>query len=393
MTCFIHTADWQLGKPFANIGDQHKRSLVQQARIDVLKRISHLVKEHQASFVLVAGDLFDTNSPDKSTVATACGAIGRMEVPVIVIPGNHDHAGAGSIWEQEFFQREQSALAPNLHILLDSKALELDDAVIYPCPLQRRSEAVDPTAWLRDSDVLQAGAANKPRVVMAHGSTQAFISVDDDDESMGMTSNRINIDRLPIGEIDYIALGDWHGTKQVGTKAWYSGTPEIDHFPKGEDNHPGQTLIVKTQRGESPIVEVVATGRLNWLETTFDFSNDDSIDQFSCQMSELFGQRTNEDLLKLTLTGSLGIEATSQLEALLESFEARLLRLKLKNNTAIAPSEVELDQLTRSTYDPLIASVAQQLVDFDNQPDSESAAIASLALRMLYSAAHRDVRS
>lgn len=393
MTCFIHTADWQLGKPFANIDDQHKRSLVQQARIDVLKRISHLVKEHRASFVLVAGDLFDTNSPDKSTVAAACSAIGQMEVPVIVIPGNHDHAGAGSIWEQEFFQREQSALAPNLHIILDSKALELDDAVIYPCPLQRRSEVIDPTAWLRESEVLQAGAANKPRIVMAHGSTQAFTSVDDDDETMGMTSNRINIDRLPIGEIDYIALGDWHGTKQVGTKAWYSGTPEIDHFPKGEDNQPGQTLLVKTQRGENPIVEVVSTGRLNWQETAFDFSNDDSIDQFSRQMSELFGQRTNEDLLKLTLTGSLGIEATSQLEALLESFEARLLRLKLKNNTAIAPSEIELDQLTRSTFDPLISSVAQQLVDLDNQPDGESAAIASLALRMLYSAAHRDVRS
>jgi len=29
---FIHTADWQIGKPFAGIGDAHKRSLVQQER-------------------------------------------------------------------------------------------------------------------------------------------------------------------------------------------------------------------------------------------------------------------------------------------------------------------------------------------------------------------------
>ena len=87
---FIHTADWQLGKPFANISDQHKRSLAQRARLDVLKRINDLVKEYQASFVLVAGDLFDSNTPDKSTVAAACSAIGQMEVPVIVIPGNHD---------------------------------------------------------------------------------------------------------------------------------------------------------------------------------------------------------------------------------------------------------------------------------------------------------------
>ena len=37
---FIHTADWQIGEPFAGIGDAHKRSLVQHERIEVIKRIS-----------------------------------------------------------------------------------------------------------------------------------------------------------------------------------------------------------------------------------------------------------------------------------------------------------------------------------------------------------------
>jgi DNA repair exonuclease SbcCD nuclease subunit len=44
--------------------------------------------------------------------------------------------------------------------------------------------------------------------------------------------NRITLERLPSSEIDYIALGDWHGIKQVNQKVWYSGTPEIDRFPK-----------------------------------------------------------------------------------------------------------------------------------------------------------------
>jgi DNA repair exonuclease SbcCD nuclease subunit len=387
MTCFIHTADWQLGKPFADISDQHKRSLAQRARLDVLKRISDLVKEYQASFVLVAGDLFDSNTPDKSTVAAACSAIGQMEVPVIVIPGNHDHAGAGSIWEQAFFLREQSALAPNLHILLDNKALELDYAVIYPCPLKNRSHADDLSAWLRDSEVFRAALSNKARIVMAHGSTQVFQSEGDDDEITILSSNRIDIDRLPMDEIDYIALGDWHGTKQVGLKAWYSGTPEVDRFPKSEENQPGQTLIVQSKRGENPIVKVVATGHLNWQEATFEFSNDDSIEQFARQMNDLLSQRVNEDLLKLTLAGSLGIAATSRLDALIESLEARLLRLKLKNNATIAPSEDELDQLMHSISDPLISSVAQQLLAQNNQANSETAIIASLALRMLHSAA------
>jgi len=389
MTCFIHTADWQVGKPFARIGDPHKRSLVQQARIDVLDRIGSLAQEHQARFVLVAGDLFDTNTPDRSTVAAACGAIGRIGVPVIVIPGNHDHAGAGSIWEQDFFLREQAALAPNMRILLNCEALELEDAVIYPCPLQRRSHVVDPTAWLRNSEAFQTGAPDKPRIVMAHGSIQAFHS-DDEDETMGLSSNLLNIDRLPMDEIDYVALGDWHGTKQINSKTWYSGTPEIDRFPKGTDNQPGQTLVVNAQRGKNPIVDVVKTGRLNWQETVFELGSDDSIEPFKQQMNELVAQRTNADLLKLTLTGSLSITATSELDALLESYDARLLRLKLSNHTTIAPSEEELDQLARNDLNPLISSVAQQLIDLKNQPDSEKAETAALALKMLYAATRQE---
>ena len=392
MTCFIHTADWQLGKPFAHISDPHKRSLIQQARIDVLNRIAALVQEHQAGFVLVAGDLFDTNTPDRSTVAAACSAIGQMAIPVIVIPGNHDHAGAGSIWEQDFFLREQTALAPNMRILLNCEAAELEDAVIYPCPLQRRSHVIDPTAWLRNLEVFRTDTPNKPRIVMAHGSTQAFHS-DDDDELMGIASNLLNIDRLPMDEIDYVALGDWHGAKQVNSKTWYSGTPEIDRFPKGTDNQPGQTLIVKAQRGGNPIVEAIPTGRLNWQESAFEFSSDDDIEPFKQLMNDLVAQRTNADLLKLTLTGSLSITATSQLDALLESFEARLLRLKLSNQTTIAPSEEELDLLARNDLNPLISSVAQQLIDLKNQPDHEKAETAALALKMLYSATRQEMNA
>jgi hypothetical protein len=36
---FIHTADWQIGKPFVGIADAHKRSLVQQERIEAIERI------------------------------------------------------------------------------------------------------------------------------------------------------------------------------------------------------------------------------------------------------------------------------------------------------------------------------------------------------------------
>ena len=250
---FLHTADWQLGKPFAGIKDPQKRARVQQERLAVLDRIAEAAREGGAQFILVAGDLFDSPSATKATVAAACSALGRMAVPVLAIPGNHDHGGPGSLWEQEFFKRECAALAPNFRLLLTADPVELEHAVIFACPLLRRAESTDPTAWLRDPDITSSSAPDKPRIVLAHGSVQGF-GGDSDDEESPVGSNRIDLTRLPAGAFDYIALGDWHGTKMISSHAWYSGTPEPDRFPKGEANEPGHILRVSATRAALPWV-------------------------------------------------------------------------------------------------------------------------------------------
>src|SRR5882757_5058916 len=99
MSKFIHTADWQLGKPFAGVDDAGKRAVLQNERFAAIKRLGELAKERAADFVLVAGDIFDSHRPTKATVAAACGAIGSIGIPVYAIPGNHDHGGAGGVWE------------------------------------------------------------------------------------------------------------------------------------------------------------------------------------------------------------------------------------------------------------------------------------------------------
>jgi hypothetical protein len=89
---FLHTADWQLGKPYARVTDDAKRARLQSERFECLKRIANAVRQHQASFVLVAGDLFDSPSPLDSTVAMACEAIGQMGVTLLSVPGGENEA-------------------------------------------------------------------------------------------------------------------------------------------------------------------------------------------------------------------------------------------------------------------------------------------------------------
>lgn len=385
MVTFIHTADWQLGKPFASIKDDSKRHSLQQERLEAIRRLAKIASTCQASFVVVAGDVFDSSHATKATVSAACLAIGSVGIPVLVIPGNHDHGGPGSIWQQDFFKREQQDLAPNLHILLSPLPVILENAVIFPAPLLRRHESNDPTAWIRSSIETGEFPADLPRIVLAHGTIQGFGSNQQEDEGESSVANWIDLTRLPLNDIDYIALGDWHGTKQVGHKAWYSGTPEIDRFPKGEGNDPGNILKVTAIRGEAPLVEIIPSNRYQWKELSFHFSDDQSLHLLLSQIDELLVQQPHDHLLSLSLTGSLGIEASGRLEKILESLESRLVRLKLDHRVAIAPSDSEIIDLTQRAADPLISIVASQLVS-KMEGDHEDAAIACLALRELHAA-------
>ena len=190
---------------------------------------------------------------------------------------------------------------------------------------------------------------------------------------------------MPESEIDYIALGDWHGAKQVSAKAWFAGTPELDRFPKGGDHDPGNILVVEVQRGGVPQVAKSVTASLQWHEMAFDLADDAALNELEDRLVALLGQRTNKDLLRLILTGSVGIEASNRLEQILESLSARLLRLKLVNQTLIAPTEEEIKALTQRGTDPLIANVAKHLIE-QSDGDDEDAQVARIALRELHAA-------
>jgi DNA repair exonuclease SbcCD nuclease subunit len=379
---FLHTADWQVGAPHARVEDAEKRALVRRERLAVIARLGEAARAHGADFVVMAGDLFDSPRPERATVSAACSAIGALGLPVYVIPGNHDHGGPDSLWEQPFFLQERAALAPNLHVLLRQEPVELEDAVLLPCPLLRRHELQDTTAWLRSLDFNAFGG--KPRIVLAHGSVQEFGPAGDDDEADG-ASNRLEINRLPLEEIDYVALGDWHGLKQVGPKVWYAGTPEPDRFPR--NNEPGHVLLVTVERNAGPRVEAVKTGRLRWHNLEFDFAADADLDRLESVLAEATQSRAGEDLVRLTLRGSLGMTARAALEQRLDTWRARLLRLRLHDQVRLNPSTNEMESLTQRSDAPLAARIATRLLEESRSSDPEVAATALAALRELHAAA------
>jgi len=389
---FLHTADWQIGKPFASIGDPAKRARVQQERIEAIRRIGGVVRERRAGFVVMAGDLFDSPTPANATVAAALGAIAALEVPVYCIPGNHDHGGPDSLWEQPFFKSEHRRLAANFHLLLEPGPVVVDapgadggpaSVVLLSCPLRRRHEARDPTAWIRELDFTPFG--DRPRIVIAHGSTTVFApggssaggagggfigpgstSQADDEEPAVGGMNTLALDRLPLAELDYLALGDWHGFLAAGSKACYSGAPEIDRFPK-PGQRPGHVAVVTVARGAEPRVEPVATGRFRWLVHSAALGADGP-QEFDDWLTEATrpvaaGQAGFDACLaRLELSGSVSLAERAELDRIIESWAARLLRLDLDDQTVLSPSPAEIRELAERPGDPIIACVAAELI-------------------------------
>lgn len=380
-TTFIHTADWQLGKPFAGVRDEAKRSRLQQERIAVIGRIGEEARKSGAAFILVAGDMFDSATITRAVVSEACAAIGAIGMPVLVIPGNHDHGGPGSVWEQAFFRRERDELAPSLQVLLTPEPLELEGAIVFPCPLLRRHESIDPTAWVAASLGDGDGPGARPRIILAHGSVLGFGAPPEEEEDAGFP-NLINLNRLADLPADYVALGDWHGTKSVGPRAWYSGTPELDRFPRGEDHRQGVVLYVTVEPGASPIVEPIVTSEMQWHDLIVRVNGDASLEELESRLADLSGRRAAQTLVRLALSGAVGIDGMRRLDERLESWEARLLDLRVDNQVSLAPTEAEIENLANRADDPLIARVAGKLLQ--NAADGRDPQVSMTALRALY---------
>ena len=385
MTSFLHSADWQLGKPFARIADEEQRGRVQRERLEAVRRIGDIARERKASFVVVAGDLFDSATPKDATISHALAAIGSIGVPVYAIPGNHDHGGPDSLWERSFYRRQAEAVAPNFHILLERQPVERDDAVLLPCPLLRRHEPDDPTTWLRRWE--PAEGDQRPRIVIAHGSTRAFggaaLGNSVDGEEAGQ-ANAIDLGRLPLDKLDYIALGDWHGFLKVGEKAWYSGAHEIDRFPKA-DQRPGHVAAVTVSRGGLSVVEALPTGKLRWLRHEVALG-DDGPGVLNRILRAATGSRYDDCLVELVLTGAVSLADRSRLDTLLNDWRAGLVRLDLDDQVRLLPSDEEMRSLTERS-DPIISRVAAELVARKDAGGDE-AAVALTAIRLLHGLCH-----
>jgi DNA repair exonuclease SbcCD nuclease subunit len=255
---FLHTSDLHLGKRFGRF-EEETRMALQQGRQDILPRLAALAREHGAEHVLLAGDTFDTETPSDRVQRQALAAMGAAEdLNWWIIPGNHDSAAAEPLWAA------LAAHAPeNVHLLMAPEPIEMAPGVVLlPAPCSHRFTGRDLTAWMDACDT-PPGAL---RIGLAHGGVVDFGSEAGSDGA----GETISPKRSGLARLDYLALGDWHGSLRVDERTHYSGTPEADRFKHAGR---GKCLLVEiSAAGQSPKVAALELGQYHWQEVTLDLT-------------------------------------------------------------------------------------------------------------------------
>jgi DNA repair exonuclease SbcCD nuclease subunit len=201
-----------------------------------------LANNKQADLLLIVGDLFDSSRVSAEALDFAMSTIALAQMPVVMIPGNHDAHDERSIYAA----MPAGLLPPNLHLILEAegKLLEFPElaARLWGRALVEHSPDYRPLLGMPPP------ADDHWNIALAHGLY-----------TEGGETHRaspITPDEIEASGYHYIALGHIHLFGEVskgGTRAFYCGTPA----PLYSSSEAGWVAEVQCRPGEPVKVERV----------------------------------------------------------------------------------------------------------------------------------------
>jgi DNA repair protein SbcD/Mre11 len=238
----IHTSDVHLESDTFGSGARGDlfRDCVRRAFAGVID----IANGNRADLLLIVGDLFDSNRISNEAFDFAMNQIARAEMPVVMIPGNHDAHDERSIYAAA----SSASLPRNLHLILDREGglLEFPElgARVWGRAMVEHSPEYRPLSGLPEP------VSHAWNIGLAHG----FFTDAETNRSSPITPSEI-----AASGYDYIALGHIHifgDVSQGRTRAFYCGTPA----PLYDSSEAGWVLQINCVPGEPVKVDRVSVG-------------------------------------------------------------------------------------------------------------------------------------
>ena len=308
---FLHAADLHLDSSFEALR-AGKAAVRRGEQRQLLARMATLVQQERLQFVLLPGDLLDSELSYAETGEALIAALREMAVPVFIAPGNHDFYSTNSPYARLNFP-------PNVHIFTENalRAVELPElgARIYGAaylekesgPLLRGFHAADDGLW--NLLCLHAELTKRP---------SSYAPVTEEE--------------LAASGLHYAAFGHIHkasGLCRAG-KVWYAwpGCPEGRGFD--ETGEKSVSIVELDEQGCRLRPVCLALRRYEDLSV-----NITGVDPLIAIHSQL-GDDTGRDVYRITLTGEL--DAPPDLNRLQLNLCDMFYALQLRDQTRLKES-------------------------------------------------------
>lgn len=378
---FLHSADWQLGmtRHFLNGEAQPRYSA---ARRDAIAAIGGVAAETGAEFVVVAGDVFEHNQLDPRVISQSLEAMRAIDIPVYLLPGNHDPLDASSLYISPLFLDE----CPGNVVVLDRAGVHDVRPGVQIVAAPWRSKR--PTTDLAAAVLGELPADGVTRILVAHGGVD--ILEPDRDKPWLIRLSAVE-EELARGAVHYVALGDKHSRMSVGAsgRVWYSGSPEVTNFEDIEPD-PGHVLVVDIDEDDDDRAVSVRGCRIGrWRFVTLRRVVDNRRDVADLDINLDLLRDKDRTVVRHGLTGSLTVTDRAALDACLDKYArlfASLQPWERHTDLVVIPADGEFDDLGIGGF---AAAAVDELVATARTADGEPADDAQAALALLLRLATR----
>lgn len=382
---FLHTADWQLGMT-RHFLDEDAQPRYTAARIDVIERLGQCAVANGCEFIVVCGDVFESNHLSPRVIKRSLEAMEQVGLPIYLLPGNHDPLDAGSVYRNPAFKN----FRPDNVVVLDGTSVVSFPSASPTAPPS--SVELLPAPWFskhpnRDLvlETIQRWATEPAdsgvaRIVVGHGIVDE-LSPDQDDPAL-INLRKVE-DAVARDLVHFIALGDRHSFTRVGVsgRIYYAGAPEVTDFDDVEIDS-GTVATVDLSEPTAPEVERQEVGSWRFRTILEHTNNDDDV----TRILNLLHEMPNKDrtVVRIAFTGTLTLAQNARLEAGLESMKQVFAALDIwerRMDLAVTVDDVQLEDLGVSGF---LASAAQELNAQVAESDEIAAVAAKDALGLLY---------
>ncbi|MCC5947523.1 MAG: metallophosphoesterase [Nitriliruptoraceae bacterium] len=368
---FLHTADWQLGMTRHFLSDEDQ-ALFDEARLEAITRIGQLADERSCAFVVVAGDVFETNQPTPRTIGRALERLRDVPVPVLLLPGNHEPYNPGSVYRSRAFL---DGCPDHVEVLHDRTPRHpAADVEVIGAPWTSKQPLTD----LVTETCAGAPADGARRVIVGHGNADVLSG---DHGAAGTVHVAALEEHLAAGRARYVALGDRHSTASVGStgRIWFSGAPEPTSY---REDDAGNVLVVELpdDGDHRPDVEAVRIGTWRFVELVRELDGDADLEALLADLDAL--EDRARTIVKVKVQGTLSLTQAARLDTELErraDLFGALEHPERHTDIVVRPTDGDLDGLELTGY----AATAMARLREDSRADGDLARAATDALALL----------